>query len=153
MSENTSLDGPERDPHNRHARYTLLDPPGVLLGATTTLADEETALDETQFAPPDVEALVSPAPAPGVAPSQGSGWGAARPPVRLRVQVDNNLCDRYAICQQEAPEVFELGADGRLRYEHKPSVAESEAVAQAARCCPMQAITLTVRDNPGRGRR
>ncbi|MEV5880392.1 ferredoxin [Streptomyces sp. NPDC052101] len=64
----------------------------------------------------------------------------ARP---VRVSVDNNHCELYAICQQEAPEVFDLSADGRLRYDATPDAAQSLAVRQAARCCPMQAITLT----------
>jgi len=61
----------------------------------------------------------------------------------VRVSVDNNHCELYAICQQEAPEVFDLGADGRLRYDAAPAPAHTPAVRQAARCCPMQAITLT----------
>lgn len=66
---------------------------------------------------------------------------ADAPPVR--VSVDNNHCELYAICQQEAPEVFDLGLDGRLRYDATPSAAHTPAVRQAARCCPMQAITLS----------
>jgi ferredoxin len=61
----------------------------------------------------------------------------------VKVSVDNNHCGLYGICQQEAPEVFELGVDGRLRYEAAPSTDHTPAVRQAARCCPMQAITLT----------
>lgn len=64
----------------------------------------------------------------------------------VKVSVDNNHCELYAICQQEAPEVFELGADGRLRYDAAPDASQTPAVRQAARCCPMQAITLTTRE-------
>ncbi|MFF4211549.1 ferredoxin [Streptomyces sp. NPDC001796] len=70
---------------------------------------------------------------------------AAATPV-VKVSVDNNHCELYAICQQEAPEVFELGADGRLRYDAVPDASQTPAVRQAARCCPMQAITLTTRE-------
>jgi ferredoxin len=66
---------------------------------------------------------------------------ADAPPVK--VSVNNNHCELYAICQQEAPQVFDLGADGRLRYDAAPDTAHTPAVRQAARCCPMQAITLT----------
>ena len=59
------------------------------------------------------------------------------------VSVDNGHCELYAICQQEAPEVFELGPDGRLRYDARPAAQHTQEVRQAARCCPMQAITLT----------
>lgn len=60
----------------------------------------------------------------------------------VKVSVDNNHCELYAICQQEAPQVFDLGPDGRLRYDTTPDASQTLAVRQAARCCPMQAITL-----------
>jgi ferredoxin len=66
----------------------------------------------------------------------------APPAPAVKVSVDNNHCELYAICQQEAPEVFELGADGRLRYDAVPDASQTPAVRQAARCCPMQAIAL-----------
>jgi ferredoxin len=66
---------------------------------------------------------------------------APRPPVT--VSVDNSLCQRYGICQQEAATVFDLGADGRLRYQSRPAQDNVEQVRQAARCCPTQAISLT----------
>ncbi|MGW2706773.1 ferredoxin [Streptomyces sp. NPDC001340] len=64
----------------------------------------------------------------------------------VKVSVDNNQCELYAICQQEAPQVFDLGPDGRLRHDATPAASETPAVRQAARCCPMQAITLTTRE-------
>lgn len=73
-------------------------------------------------------------------PAQDADAPAALP---MRVSVDNNHCELYAICQQEAPEVFDVGADGRLRYDAAPDPSQTRAVRQAARCCPMQAITLT----------
>jgi ferredoxin len=60
----------------------------------------------------------------------------------VRVDVNNNHCKLFAICQQEAPDVFDLGPDGRLRYRAHPGTEHTERVVQAARCCPMQAITL-----------
>ncbi|MDT0464480.1 MULTISPECIES: ferredoxin [Streptomyces] len=69
---------------------------------------------------------------------------AAAPAVK--VSVDNNHCELYGICQQEAPQVFDLGPDGRLRYDTAPDASHTPAVRQAARCCPMQAITLTTRE-------
>jgi ferredoxin len=62
--------------------------------------------------------------------------------VRISVSVDNNHCHRYAICQQEAPKVFQLTNDGRLSYDPSPDPAELRAVLQAARVCPMQAIEI-----------
>ena len=61
----------------------------------------------------------------------------------VSVSVDNRQCHLYGICEQEAPEVFALGIDGRLRYSAHPAALESEATRQAARLCPMQAITLS----------
>jgi ferredoxin len=61
---------------------------------------------------------------------------------RLRVKVDNDRCDRYGICQMEAPKLFELSPDGRLFYQRRPAEEEVEQAAAAARCCPMQAIKV-----------
>jgi ferredoxin len=66
------------------------------------------------------------------------------PPPPVTVSVDNSLCQRYGLCQQEASAVFDLGADGRLRYQSRPA-GDTDRARQAARCCPTQAITLTER--------
>ena len=63
--------------------------------------------------------------------------------LRVNVSVDNNHCHFYAICVQEAPEVFDLSVDGRLRYKANPAPHLYEKVWNAARLCPMQAIHLT----------
>lgn len=68
---------------------------------------------------------------------------APRPPVT--VSVDKSHCRLYGICVQEAPTVFGLHADGRLRYTTRPGDGDTDPVRQAARCCPTQAITLTER--------
>ncbi|MBL7489945.1 ferredoxin [Frankia sp. AgB1.9] len=68
------------------------------------------------------------------------------PPRRTALSVDANHCALYGLCEQEAPDVFTLGVDGRLRY---PPAVDAERVAaarQAARLCPMRAISL--RDQP-----
>ncbi|WP_216215290.1 ferredoxin [Amycolatopsis aidingensis] len=59
-----------------------------------------------------------------------------------RISVDNDRCELYAICQAEAPGLFELGTDGRLRYRRRLTERDYAAAAAAARCCPMQAISL-----------
>jgi ferredoxin len=66
-------------------------------------------------------------------------------PAPVTVSVDNAHCQRYGICQHEAPDAFQLGEDGRLRYHSAPADDTIERVRQAARCCPTQAITLTER--------
>lgn len=63
-------------------------------------------------------------------------------PGRQLLSVDNTHCHLYGICEQEAPEVFALGEDGRLRYTTRPGPTHALAVRQAARLCPMQAIDL-----------
>lgn len=81
-------------------------------------------------------------------PSDSAAWVIPvtdpGPPPPVTVSVDNASCQRYGICQHEAPGVFDLGADGRLRYQSRPD-GDTRAVRQAARCCPTQAITLTER--------
>ena len=61
---------------------------------------------------------------------------------RIRVDINRNHCHGYAICEQEAPEVFRLTADGRLEYQANPDAHHQQAVLQAARVCPMQAIRI-----------
>lgn len=70
---------------------------------------------------------------PDHAPPGGAG---------IRVDIDRDHCHRYAICEQEAPEVFRLTPDGRLEYLATPHPRHREAVRQAARVCPMQAIVI-----------
>lgn len=83
-------------------------------------------------------AQVSPAPAPAAA-------AVAAPLGEVRVSVHNGHCHQYGICQQEAPEVFQLRSDTRLHFDTHPPAEQTEQVRQAARLCPMQAISLQQR--------
>jgi ferredoxin len=65
------------------------------------------------------------------------------PRIKVRVSVDNNHCHLFAICQQEAPEVYALAGE-RLVYDHSPDPDQLEAIRTAARLCPMQAIEVRV---------
>lgn len=60
----------------------------------------------------------------------------------IRISVDDKKCHRYAICQAEAPQVFQLQGDGQLRYLRKPGAKQVPRVQAAARACPMRAIQL-----------
>lgn len=62
---------------------------------------------------------------------------------KLRVRLDRDLCQGHGVCVGEAPEVFELAADGRvsLRTEH-PLAEHHAAVRAAARYCPTRTIQL-----------
>ncbi len=59
----------------------------------------------------------------------------------MKVQVDMAVCERYGHCVFEAPAVFELDDDGELQYVTEPPDEELPGVQQAARACPVAAIT------------
>lgn len=121
----------------------------VWLGGITVLAPAVT-LTVLRFLPPRLlirAGLLVAAPAttgpqmsiiePAAAAANGSANGR-----KVQVSVDNQRCKRYGICQAESPQLFQLMADGRLRYVRDPDT-DSRAEAQAAaRSCPMQAIQL-----------
>ncbi|MEC3976046.1 ferredoxin [Amycolatopsis sp. H20-H5] len=60
----------------------------------------------------------------------------------IRVSVDNDRCELYGICAWEAPDVFELGRDGRLRFRRAIDTGDLEQTAAAARLCPTQAVVI-----------
>ncbi|TYB69261.1 ferredoxin [Nonomuraea sp. PA05] len=60
----------------------------------------------------------------------------------MRVRVDLTLCQTHAQCVFAAPEVFSLDDDDELLYDATPADASWPAVEEAARACPVQAISL-----------
>jgi ferredoxin/DMSO/TMAO reductase YedYZ heme-binding membrane subunit len=58
------------------------------------------------------------------------------------VKVDAAKCTRFGFCEQEAPRIFELRADGRLGYRATVPPEEVEAVVRAVKVCPARAISL-----------
>ena len=60
-----------------------------------------------------------------------------------RVVVDREVCMSAGVCEMEAPEVFELDADGVLQVRQPTDLA---AVETAVRACPTGALTLVDRD-------
>ena len=56
-----------------------------------------------------------------------------------RVVVDREVCMGAGVCELEAPEVFELDADGVLQV-HQPT--DLTAVETAVRACPTGALQL-----------
>ncbi|MFD5094519.1 ferredoxin [Amycolatopsis thailandensis] len=68
--------------------------------------------------------------------------GGAGRAERVMISVDDKKCHSYAICQAEAPQVFQLQGDGQLRYLRKPGARQLPLVQAAARACPMRAIHL-----------
>jgi sulfoxide reductase heme-binding subunit YedZ len=79
-------------------------------------------------------------PEPGFEPEPDGAGGAA-----LDISVDNERCHRYGICQAEAPGLFQLVDDERLRYERRPPPEQFAQARAAARACPMRAIELRER--------
>lgn len=63
-------------------------------------------------------------------------------PTEVRVAVDHDRCRHYALCQAQAPKVFRLLDDGRLRYARNPDADQAPQVRAAARVCPVRAIRV-----------
>ncbi|HEY4454444.1 MAG TPA: ferredoxin [Pseudonocardiaceae bacterium] len=61
----------------------------------------------------------------------------------VEVSVNNARCHLYGICQAEAPDLFELTEDERLRYVSHIGPAHVEQAKAAARGCPMRAVSLS----------
>lgn len=59
------------------------------------------------------------------------------------VSVDSAKCARFGFCEHEAPEVFNLLADGRLSYRVAVSMEQVNDVVRAIDVCPRRAIHLT----------
>lgn len=118
------------------------------LGGLTALTPAVT-LTVLRFTPPRLlirAGLLSAAPA--ATPPQVADLDPTEAPNRgvngkkVQVSVDNQRCRRYGICQAESPELFQLLADGRLRYVRDPDTGSRAGAQAAARSCPMQAIQL-----------
>jgi ferredoxin len=57
-----------------------------------------------------------------------------------RISIDRSLCNGYGVCQELAPDVFELGDDGLAVL--RTGMSEDEAVREACDSCPMGAISI-----------
>jgi ferredoxin len=61
---------------------------------------------------------------------------------RWAIAVDADACTGSGLCVGCAPAYFELDADHRSRAI-SPVVGADDAVADAAECCPMEAIRVS----------
>jgi ferredoxin len=63
----------------------------------------------------------------------------------LEIEVDRDLCQGHAQCQDAAPEVFEVRDDGlaHLLITSTDDARLIAAVEDAAKRCPVEAIRLT----------
>ncbi|WP_435061581.1 ferredoxin [Amycolatopsis thermoflava] len=59
-----------------------------------------------------------------------------------RLSVNNERCELFGTCQWEAPGLFELERNGRLRYRSRLTEEDWDPAVAAARSCPMQAIQI-----------
>ena len=57
------------------------------------------------------------------------------------IRIDRSLCTGYAECVGIAPEVFKLG-DDKISVVMDAEGADNETVLDAARACPVDAITV-----------
>jgi sulfoxide reductase heme-binding subunit YedZ len=80
------------------------------------------------------------------APSGGVGDGQ-----RAQLHVDPGRCTRFGLCEQEAPDVFELRGDGRLGYRMSVSGEQIDAAARAVRVCPARAVSMRLAGPGSRG--
>ncbi|QFZ24357.1 ferredoxin [Saccharothrix syringae] len=110
-----------------------------LAGLTVLIPTATIAI--ARFLPPDVLVKLGMLePEPGFEPEPDGAGGSA-----LDISVDNERCHRYGICQAEAPGLFQLIDDERLRYERRPPPEQFAKARAAARACPMRAIELRER--------
>ncbi len=60
----------------------------------------------------------------------------------MKVVVDMNTCEENAVCMGIAPEVFDVQDDGLHVLQDSPAEDLRDKVEDAARQCPVQAITV-----------
>ncbi|MFC9977150.1 ferredoxin [Spirillospora sp. NPDC050679] len=64
----------------------------------------------------------------------------------MRISVDLDLCQGHAMCELEAPEVFEVPPKQKVRVlDPEPADDLRPQVAAAVRYCPTRALTLQER--------
>ena len=61
----------------------------------------------------------------------------------LTISVNNGRCHLYGTCQYEAPSLFKLTEDERLRYVTEVIPEYADQARAAAMACPMRAIQLS----------
>jgi sterol 14-demethylase len=67
----------------------------------------------------------------------------ATAPKQLKVVLDRDLCQGHAVCVGECPEVFRLGADGRVEtITDTPPPSLHAKVRAAAKYCPTRSIRV-----------
>lgn len=65
----------------------------------------------------------------------------------ITIQVDPDRCQNYGQCVLQAPDLFQLNDQGRLRYQASADSSGLDEVEAAADICPMQAISFVDQPN------
>lgn len=61
----------------------------------------------------------------------------------MRIEADLDLCQGHAMCQLEAPDVFEVPKRGTVVVlDESPPASSRARVENAVRHCPTQALTI-----------
>ncbi|WP_024801001.1 ferredoxin [Nocardia sp. BMG51109] len=60
----------------------------------------------------------------------------------MHIEVDLDLCQGHAVCQDEAPEVFTVPKNDKVQLLRVDPGADLAAVRDAVRYCPTQALSL-----------
>ncbi|WP_026414661.1 ferredoxin [Actinomadura oligospora] len=61
----------------------------------------------------------------------------------MRIDVDLDLCQGHAMCELEAPDVFEVARKGKVRIlDPEPGSEHHDEVAAAVRFCPTRALRM-----------
>jgi ferredoxin len=63
--------------------------------------------------------------------------------VTVRVDVDRGRCEGHGLCEQVAPELFELDDDAMVQLRHDPVPEDLAGTAErAVGMCPVAALRL-----------
>ncbi|MGW2665473.1 ferredoxin [Nocardia tengchongensis] len=60
----------------------------------------------------------------------------------MRLVVDLDLCQGHAVCQDEAPDLFQVPKTGQVRILRPDPGTDLDAARAAVRYCPTQALSL-----------
>lgn len=61
----------------------------------------------------------------------------------MKIKIDDDLCQGHGVCEGEAPEVFEVTDDFKVKVlKPEPPPELHDKVRQAAKYCPTRAIIL-----------
>jgi sulfoxide reductase heme-binding subunit YedZ len=121
----------------------------VWLGGITVLMPAVT-LTVLRFLPPRVLVRIGVIAAGPPHSEEGPNGDGPRVdgPNGVRVAVDHGRCRHFALCQAQAPNVFRMLDDGRLRYARNPDADQAPQVRAAARVCPTRAIRVDTAEVP-----